>query len=126
MNVSSKIMENNETELHNDIMGSSNQTVQSVEARLASISLTNNGNESSTTPLGSNQIHPLDSNQCQPQQQQQQQQQSQTSVSNKIIESRCAELFANYCDMLLRKTSFSRHLTSDQIEFKLRNLVIIV
>ncbi|KAJ6215897.1 hypothetical protein RDWZM_010397 [Blomia tropicalis] len=126
MNVSSKIMENNETELHNDIMGSSNQTVQSVEARLASISLTNNGNESSTTPLGSNQIHPLDSNQCQPQQQQQQQQQSQTSVSNKIIESRCAELFANYCDMLLRKTSFSRHLTSDQIEFKLRNLILVL
>ena len=40
--------------------------------------------------------------------------------------SRCAELFANYCDMLLRKgTTLSRGLTSDQIEAKLVNVVSI-
>ena len=48
---------------------------------------------------------------------------STTTVNNKMIESRCAELFANYCDMLLRKTTLSRHLTSDQIESKLKNVV---
>lgn len=41
----------------------------------------------------------------------------------KMVESKCAELFANYCDMLLRKTSLSRHLASDQIENKLKNVV---
>lgn len=43
--------------------------------------------------------------------------------SKKIVDSRCAELFANYCDMLLRKTNLSRHLTSEQIESKLKNVV---
>lgn len=46
-----------------------------------------------------------------------------SSANAKMIESRCAELFANYCDMLLRKTALSRHLTSDQIEAKLKNVV---
>lgn len=41
--------------------------------------------------------------------------------------SRCAELFANYCDMLLRKgTTLSRGLTSDQIEAKLVNVILVL
>ena len=44
--------------------------------------------------------------------------------ANKIQpESRCPELLANYCDMLLRKTPLSRKLTSDEIEIKLREVV---
>lgn len=38
-------------------------------------------------------------------------------------ESRCPELLANYCDMLLRKTPLSRKLTSDEIELKLKEVV---
>jgi cullin-5 len=38
-------------------------------------------------------------------------------------ESKCPELLANYCDMLLRKTPLSKKLTSDEIESKLRNVV---
>lgn len=38
-------------------------------------------------------------------------------------ESRCPELLANYCDMLLRKTPLSRKLTSDEIEAKLKDVV---
>ena len=38
-------------------------------------------------------------------------------------ESRCPELLANYCDMLLRKTPLSRKLTSDEIEHKLKEVV---
>ena len=38
-------------------------------------------------------------------------------------ESRCPELLANYCDMLLRKTPLSRKLTSDEIEVKLKEVV---
>jgi cullin-5 len=44
--------------------------------------------------------------------------------SNKVQpESRCPELLANYCDMLLRKTPLSRKLTSDEIETKLKEVV---
>ena len=38
-------------------------------------------------------------------------------------ESRCPELLANYCDMLLRKTPYSKKLTSEEIEDKLKNVV---
>ena len=38
-------------------------------------------------------------------------------------ESKCPELLANYCDMLLRKTPLSKKLTSDEIEGKLRDVV---
>lgn len=38
-------------------------------------------------------------------------------------ESRCPELLANYCDMLLRKTPLSKKLTSDEIEKKLKDVV---
>src|SRR5699024_10352192 len=47
------------------------------------------------------------------------------SVPMRMVESKCAELFANYCDMLLRKTNLSRHLTLDQIESKLKNVVSV-
>lgn len=40
-------------------------------------------------------------------------------------ESKCPELLANYCDMLLRKTPLSRKLISDEIEKRLRDLVSI-
>lgn len=41
-------------------------------------------------------------------------------------ESKCPELLANYCDMLLRKTPLSKKLTSDEIESKLRNVVSLL
>lgn len=41
-------------------------------------------------------------------------------------ESRCPELLANYCDMLLRKTPLSRKLTSDEIEVKLKEVLLIL
>lgn len=41
-------------------------------------------------------------------------------------ESRCPELLANYCDMLLRKTPLSRKLTSDEIELKLREVLLVL
>ena len=40
-------------------------------------------------------------------------------------ESRCPELLANFCDMLLRKTPLSKKLTSDEIESKLKDVVCI-
>ena len=38
-------------------------------------------------------------------------------------ESRCPELLANYCDMLLRKTSLSKKLTPEEVEKKLKDVV---
>ena len=65
--------------------------------------------------------------------------QSQTRVLNSLIlchalfsfsvgaktqpESKCPELLANYCDMLLRKTPLSKKLTSEEVEKKLRDVV---
>lgn len=40
-----------------------------------------------------------------------------------LPESKCPELLANYCDMLLRKTPVSKRLTSDEIESKLHDVV---
>ena len=40
-------------------------------------------------------------------------------------ESRCPELLANYCDMLLRKTPYSKKLTADEIQAKLKDVVSI-
>ncbi|KAG7259060.1 hypothetical protein CRUP_030046 [Coryphaenoides rupestris] len=37
-------------------------------------------------------------------------------------ESKCPELLANYCDMLLRKTPLSKKLTSEEIELKLKEV----
>lgn len=47
-------------------------------------------------------------------------------VSKYQPESRCAELLANYCDMLLRRTAFSKRLTSDEIDGKLRGLLCLL
>lgn len=41
------------------------------------------------------------------------------------VESKCAELLANYCDLLLRKTQLSKKLTSEEIDEKLNQVVII-
>lgn len=47
-----------------------------------------------------------------------------TSVGIKTQpESKCPELLANYCDMLLRKTPLSKKLTSEEIELKLKEVV---
>ena len=40
-------------------------------------------------------------------------------------ESKCPELLANYCDMLLRKTPLSKKLTSEEVEKKLKDVVCI-
>jgi cullin-5 len=41
-------------------------------------------------------------------------------------ESRCPELLANYCDLLLRKTPLSKRLTSDEIEARLRDVLLVL
>lgn len=41
-------------------------------------------------------------------------------------ESKCPELLANYCDMLLRKTPLSKRLTSDQIESRLKDVLLVL
>ncbi len=47
-----------------------------------------------------------------------------TSVGMKTQpESKCPELLANYCDMLLRKTPLSKKLNSEEIELKLKEVV---
>ncbi|XP_033341986.1 cullin 5 isoform X2 [Megalopta genalis] len=46
--------------------------------------------------------------------------------NNKQPESKCPELLANYCDMLLRKTPLSKKLTSDEIESKLRDVLLVL
>ena len=50
-----------------------------------------------------------------------------TGVSNKTQpESKCPELLANYCDMLLRKTPLSKRLTSDEVEAKLQDVLLVL
>ncbi|GIY97613.1 hypothetical protein CEXT_725891 [Caerostris extrusa] len=41
-------------------------------------------------------------------------------------ESRCPELLANYCDMLLRKTPLSKKSTSDEIESRLKDVLLVL
>merc|ERR1712012_622026 len=43
-----------------------------------------------------------------------------------LPESKCPELLANYCDMLLRKTPLSRKLTSEEVEKKLRDVLLVL
>ncbi|KAK7605381.1 hypothetical protein V9T40_007239 [Parthenolecanium corni] len=43
-----------------------------------------------------------------------------------LPESKCPELLANYCDMLLRKTPVSKRLTSDEIESKLHDVLLVL
>jgi len=48
-------------------------------------------------------------------------------ASNKTQpESKCPELLANYCDMLLRKTPLSKKLTSDEVEAKLTDVLLVL
>ncbi|XP_023246522.1 cullin-5 isoform X2 [Copidosoma floridanum] len=49
-----------------------------------------------------------------------------TPPSTTAPESKCPELLANYCDMLLRKTPLSKKLTSDEIESKLRDVLLVL
>lgn len=48
--------------------------------------------------------------------------------SNKTTtpESKCPELLANYCDMLLRKTALSKRLTNEQIESRLKDVLLVL
>ena len=41
-------------------------------------------------------------------------------------ESKCPELLANYCDMLLRRTPLSKRLTSDEIESRLKDVLLVL
>lgn len=43
-----------------------------------------------------------------------------------LPESRCPELLANYCDMLLRRTALSRKLTTDEIDVKLKDVLLVL
>ena len=45
------------------------------------------------------------------------------AVSKTHPESKCPELLANYCDLLLRKTPLSKKLTSEEIDAKLKGVV---
>lgn len=38
-------------------------------------------------------------------------------------ESKCPELLANYCDLLLRKSILTKKFTSEEIDEKLNNVV---
>ncbi|CAP29065.1 Protein CBR-CUL-5 [Caenorhabditis briggsae] len=42
------------------------------------------------------------------------------------VESKCAELLANYCDLLLRKTQLSKKLTSEEIDEKLGQVLLVL
>ena len=41
-------------------------------------------------------------------------------------ESKCPELLANYCDMLLRKTMLSKKLTSEEVEKRLKDVLLVL
>ena len=47
-------------------------------------------------------------------------------MSKTVPESKCPELLANYCDMLLRRTPLSKKLTSDEVEAKLREVLLVL
>ncbi|CAL8100197.1 unnamed protein product [Calicophoron daubneyi] len=42
------------------------------------------------------------------------------------LESRCPELLASYCDLLLRKSPINRRLTSDEIESRLKSVLLVL
>ncbi|XP_050435823.1 cullin-5 [Adelges cooleyi] len=50
----------------------------------------------------------------------------QNSAVKSQPESKCPELLANYCDMLLRKTPLSKRLTADEIESKLKDVLLVL
>ena len=39
---------------------------------------------------------------------------------------RCPELLADYCDMLLRKTPLSKRLTSDEVDSRLKDVLLVL
>ncbi len=41
-------------------------------------------------------------------------------------ESKCPELLANYCDLLLRKTQISRKLTSEEVDGRLGDVLLVL
>jgi len=41
-------------------------------------------------------------------------------------ESKCPELLANFCDMLLRKTAVSKRLTPEEVDQKLKNVLLVL
>ncbi|XP_078492514.1 cullin-5-like [Ciona intestinalis] len=41
-------------------------------------------------------------------------------------ESRCPELLANFCDMLLRKTPLSKKLSSEEVDAKLKDVLLVL
>ncbi|KAI1719457.1 cullin family domain-containing protein [Ditylenchus destructor] len=43
-----------------------------------------------------------------------------------ITESKCPELLANYCDLLLRKTALTKKFTSEEIDEKLSNVLLVL
>ena len=43
-----------------------------------------------------------------------------------VAESKCPELLANFCDMLLRKSPYSKKRTSEEIEEKLKDVVSLL
>merc|ERR1719385_50484 len=50
-----------------------------------------------------------------------------TGLNSKTApESKCPELLANYCDMLLRKTPLLKKLSSDEVEAKLRDVLLVL
>lgn len=42
------------------------------------------------------------------------------------IESKCPELLANYCDLLLRKSALTKKFTSDEIDERLNNVLLVL
>ena len=44
-------------------------------------------------------------------------------VNRTHVESKCPELLANYCDLLLRKSPYSKKLTSEEVETRLKQVV---
>uniref|UniRef100_A0A915JI34 Cullin family profile domain-containing protein n=1 Tax=Romanomermis culicivorax TaxID=13658 RepID=A0A915JI34_ROMCU len=53
-------------------------------------------------------------------------QKSSATLHSNFAESKCPELLANYCDLLLRKSSLSKKLTSDEIDLKLQDVLLVL
>lgn len=47
-------------------------------------------------------------------------------IKSATPESKCPELLANYCDMLLRRTPFSKRLTTEEIELRLKDVLLVL
>lgn len=49
-----------------------------------------------------------------------------STTSKTQPESKCPELLANYCDMLLRKTPLSKKMSPEEVERKLRDVLLVL